>query len=78
MSEVRFTRSNTVNSETYVLELLNPDRSPAWKATLTYRASGFEDLFDMYRLASGEPAARREEGLADLAIARMQQQGVLK
>jgi hypothetical protein len=79
LSEVSFTRSKTVNWETYVLELLNPDGSPAWKATLTYRASGLEDLLDLYRMFTlGGPPLGREEGLTDLVIARMQQQGVLK
>jgi hypothetical protein len=78
LSEVRFTRSNDVVSETYVLELLNPDRSPAWKATLTYRSTGFEVLYDLYRLGSGDPVVWRGEALADLTIERMLQQGVLK
>jgi hypothetical protein len=79
LSEVRFKRlSKTVISETYVLELSNPDRSPAWKATLTYHDSLFEPLFYLFRYSFGDPAAGREEALADKAIERMQQQGVLK
>jgi len=79
LSEVTFTRrSKTVLSETYVLELSNPDRSPAWKATLTYRSSAFEALFYLLRYSSGDPAAGRWEALTDEAIVRMQQQGVLK
>src|SRR5262245_52745609 len=46
LSEVRFKeRSKDVVSETYVLQLSNPDRSPAWKATLRYQDSLLEPLF---------------------------------
>jgi hypothetical protein len=79
LSEVRFKRlSKTVLSETYVLELSNPDRSPAWKATLRYQSSLIEPLFYLFRYISGDPAAGREEALTDKAIERMQRQGVLK
>jgi hypothetical protein len=79
LSQVSFTqRSKTVLSETYGLELSNPDRSPAWKATLTYRSSLFEPLFYLLRYSSGDPAAGRWEALTDEVIVRMQQQGVLK
>jgi hypothetical protein len=79
LSEVRFKKlSKTVLSETYVLELSNPDRSPAWKARLIYQYSQFEPLFYLLRYSSGDPAAGRWEALTDKAIQRMQQQDVLK
>ena len=79
LSEVRFKeRSKDVVSETYVLQLSNPDRSPAWKATLRYQDSLLEPLFYLLRFSFGDPAPWREEALADKAIERMQQQGVLK
>lgn len=79
LSKVAFMRrSQTVASETYVLELWNPDRRPAWQATLTYRSSAVEPLFYLLRYSLDDPAASRAEALADEAIARMQQQGVLK
>jgi hypothetical protein len=79
LSEVRYkSSSKDVVSETYVLELSNPDRSPAWKATLTYQDTAFEPVFYLFRYSSGDPAPGREEALADLAIERMEQQGVLK
>ena len=79
LSEVRFKeRSKDVVSETYVLQLSNPDRSPAWKATLRYQDSLFEPLFYLLRFSFGDPAPWREEALADKAIERMQEQGVLK
>ena len=79
LSELRVKqRSTTVVSETYVLELSSPDRSPAWKATLTYKDTLLEPLYDLLRVGFGDPAPRREEALADMAIERMQQQGVLK
>jgi hypothetical protein len=78
-SEVRFAKlSKTVLSETYVLELSNPDRSPAWRATLKYQYSQIEPLFYLLRYSSGDPAAGRWEALTDMAIERMQQQRVLK
>ena len=79
LREVSFKqRSKTVLSETYVLELSNPDRSRAWKATLTYRRSEFADLVYPLRYIFGDPAPSHEEALSDQAIVRMQQQGVLK
>jgi hypothetical protein len=79
LSEVRFKeRSKDVVSETYVLQLSNPDRSPAWKATLRYQDSLLEPLFYLLRFSFGDPAPGREEALADKAIERMHQQGVLK
>jgi len=80
LSEVTFTqRSKNVLSETYVLELSNPDRSPAWKATLTYRSSALESVvYPLQYIFFGDPAPGRWEMLTDEAIVRMQQQGVLK
>jgi hypothetical protein len=79
LREVSFKkRTTTVTSETYALELSNPDHSPAWKATLTYRSSEFESLVYPLRYSFGSSEPGREEALADLAIERMRQQGVLK
>jgi len=81
LNEVVYKRSNDVISETYGLELSNPDNSPAWKATLKYQYSLGEDFVNLLRLFrhnSGNPAHWREEALTDMAIERMQQQGVLK
>ena len=79
LSEVRFKeRSKDIVSETYVLQLSNPDRSPAWKATLRYQDSLLEPLFYLLRFSFGDPAPGREEALADKAIELMQQQSVLK
>jgi hypothetical protein len=72
------TRSKTVVGETYALELSNPDRSPAWKATLTYRNTLLEPVFSLIQYSAGNPAAGRWEALTDEAVERMRQQGVLK
>jgi hypothetical protein len=72
------TRSKTVTRETYALELSNPDRSRAWKATLTYRNTLLEPVFSLIQYGAGNPADGRWEALTDEAIERMRQQGVLK
>jgi hypothetical protein len=79
LDSVEYTaRSKTVVRETYVLELSNPDRSRAWKATLTYRNTLLEPLFSLIQYGAGNPAAGRWEALTDEAVERMRQQGVLK
>jgi hypothetical protein len=71
-------KSKTVVRETYALALSNPDRSPAWKATLTYRNTLLEPLFQLVQYSAGNPATARWEALTDEAVERMRQQGVLK
>lgn len=71
-------RTRNVISEVYGLELLNPDRSTAWKANLTYRRTILEPAIQLWRYSFGTPEDARWEVLPDKAIAQMQQQGVLK
>jgi len=68
-----------IAEQAYRLELLDPQTlQPAWRATLTWREGRYQSLALLWHLRQNRLPPPLWDSLADLAMAKMREDGVIR